>query len=238
MSYQSLVNKKKTLIGIFIGIVVVSSLLIINQFLIHSRIYYRISYNGDINDLDKIVEKSEYFDYPMYCKYRNTFGIVYNLANSEYVHYIDNDFITNLKAQITYDREKFHIFPFYEHHFALSFEATNESLLYLSYNNDSIIKLEDQNHTEIFSALEGHYENSSTFWEGSWYLNFTLLPFSPISNSIIQLNDSILVKMNLDYEYYYGFNGAENIIVEQYLCFNSNHHIIFVSIPKAYLIVA
>jgi hypothetical protein len=117
-------------------------------------------------------------------------------------------------------------------------EAINESLLYFSYNNDSIIKLEDETHTEIFSARENHYENSSTFWEGSWYLNFTLIPFSFDLNSTIQLNDSILIKMNLVYDHVYGNVGAESLLIKQFLCFNSNFQIIFVFIPLTSLIVA
>ncbi len=231
-------DTKKALIGIFIGALVLTSLIFINHFLILSRIYYRTSYDGNVKNLEDIIEKSEIFDYQKYCKCRDYFGIVHNATNYDYFYHIDNDSISNLKAKIMNDHENFHFYPFYEHHFTYSSGATNESLLYFTYNNNSIIKLEDQAHTEVFSAHERHYENSSTFWEEIWYLNFTLIPFSSGLNSIIQLNNSILIKMNLHYDYDYAFGESNTLIIEQFLCFNSNYQIIFVYIPNTAWIVA
>ena len=216
----------------------ITSLIIINHFLILSRIYYKISYNGDVNDLEKIVEKSELFDYQRYCKYRDYEGNIHNITNSDYFYHIENDFIANLKTKIINDREKFHIFPFYGHNFVYSLEATNESLIYATYNNDSIIKLEDSTHSEIFNNLFGYHEGNPIFRDDYFYVNFSIIPFALDLNSTIQINNSIIVKMNLDYDYDYGINGAEDIIVEQYLCFNSNYTIIFISFPKASRIIA
>lgn len=231
-------NTKKALIGIFIGVIIFTSLIVINHFLTLSRIYYKISYDGDVNDLQTIVEKSELFDYQKYCTLRDFEGTIYNLTSYAYFYHIDKNFIDSLKTKITNDQMKFQMNPFYAHHFTYSLDASNESLLYFTYNNNSIIKLDDGTHTDIFSARENHYGNSSTFWEGSWYLNFTLIPFSPNLNSTIQLNDSILVKMNLVYDYIYGNVGAESLLVDQFLCFNSNYQIVFVYIPINSLIVA
>ena len=231
-------NPKKALIGIFIGALVVTSLIFINHFLILSRIYYKISYNGDVNDLEKIVEKSELFDYQEYCKYRDEKGNIHNVTNSDYFYHIENEFIANLKTKITNDRERFHMFPFYGHNFVYSLKAINESLLYAMYNNDSIIKLEDSTHSEVFNNLFGYHEGNLISRDEYFYVNFSIIPFTLDLNSTIQINNSILVKMNLDYDYDYGFNGAEDIIVEQYLCFNSNYTIIFISIPKASRIIA
>lgn len=214
------------------------SLIFINDFLTLSRIYYKISYNGDFNDLEMIVGKSEVFDYQKYCTLRNFEGTIYNLTNFDNFYHIDKDYINALKTKIANDHMKFHVYPFYEHHFTYSFEATNESSLYFTYNNNSIIKLEDETHTEIFSALEWHYENSTPFWEGIWYLNFTLIPFSFDLNSTIKISDSILVKMYLNYDHIYGNVGAENLLIEQFLCFNSNYQNIFVFIPLTVLVVA
>jgi hypothetical protein len=232
------VNPKKAIIGIFIGALGVTSLIIINHFLILSRIYYRTSYNGNVNNLEEIIEKSELFDYQKNCKYRDSFGIVHNATNAEIFYHVDRNFINNLKTKIAKDHEEFHLYPFYEHHFAYSFEATNESLLYFTYNNNSIIKLEDETQTVLFSARESHYENNPTFWEGGWYLNFTLIPFSFDLNSTIQISDSILVKMNFNYDHVYGNVGAEFLQVDQFVCFSSNYQIIFVFIPLTGLIVA
>ena len=185
-----------------------------------------------------IVGKSELFDYQKYCTLRDFDGTIYNLTSYDYFYHIDKEFIDSLKIKITKDHLKFQMNPIYSHHFTYSLEATNESLLYFTYNNYSILKLEDENHKEIFSARENHYENSSTFWEGSWYLNFTLIPFSLYLNSTIQLNNSILVKMNLAYDHIYGNVGAESLQVDQFLCFNSNYQIIFVFIPFTCLAIA
>jgi len=37
------------------------------------------------------------------------------------------------------DKQKFHLFPDYQHNFIYSVEIINESLIYLTYNNNSII---------------------------------------------------------------------------------------------------
>ena len=231
-------NRKKTLIGIFIGILVITSVIFINHFLILSRIYYRTSHVGNVNNLEEIIEKSELFDYQKYCKYRDYSGIIHNASTSEIFYHIDRNFINDLKTKIVKDHEEFHLYPFYEHHFEYSFEATNESLLYFQYSNNSIIELEDETQTEIFRAHESHYENGTTFWEESWFLNFTIIPFSLDLNSTIQIHDSILVKMNLDYDHVYGNLGAESLLIEQFVCFNSNYQIVFVYIPRTGLIVA
>lgn len=231
-------NPKKALIGIFIGVLVLTSLIIINHFLILSRIYYRTSRDGNVTNLEEIIEKSELFDYQKYCKCRDYFGTVHNATDSNIFYHIDRNFIDNLKTKLAKDHEIFHLYPFYEHHFVYSLEATDESLLYFSYNNNSIIKLEDETKTEIFSARESHYENNTTFWDGSWYLNFTLIPFNSGLNATIQLNDSILTKMNLQYDYDYALGESNTLIIEQFLCFNSNYQIIFVYIPWTAWIVA
>ena len=99
-------------------------------------------------------------------------------------------------------------------------EATNESLIYLTYNNNSIINAEYANHTEIFTAQSGYYDNNSRYWEGNWYLNFTLIPFAPNSSSTIGLNDIFLVKMNLYYHHYYGLGGSIDLTIEVYIFLN------------------
>ncbi|MEJ2294798.1 MAG: hypothetical protein P8Y23_08510, partial [Candidatus Lokiarchaeota archaeon] len=62
----------------------VTCLIFINHFLILSRIYYKISYNGNVNDLEKIIEKSESFDYQQYCKFRDFEGNLHNITNPDY----------------------------------------------------------------------------------------------------------------------------------------------------------
>ena len=93
-------------------------------------------------------------------------------------------------------------------------------MIYLSYNNNSIIKAEYANQTELFRAGFGH-----------WYLNFTQIPFAPNMSSTIILSYIFLVKMSLEYDIAWGFGGAENLKIEQFLIFNSNFQIMSVYIP-------
>ncbi|TFG23063.1 MAG: hypothetical protein EU533_03560 [Promethearchaeota archaeon] len=209
----------------------------VNQIQILSRIYYRTIYLGSIKDIEKIIERSESFEYQKYCKYRDFLGDLHNLSN--YNYHIDRDLILYLKSEIIADRNKFHFYPFYGRNFEYVLEVTNHTLIYLTYNKNTIMKAEDVTHSEIFTSFEWYYENNSLFWEGSWFLNFTLLPFSYDFASTLPINNSILVKMNLHYDYDYGFGtGAEDLLIEQFLCFNSNFQIIFVCILFAALLMA
>ena len=120
-------------------------------------------------------------------------------------------------------------------------EVTNESLIYLTYNNNSIIKAEYANHTEIFAADRcwDYYHNKYTpNWEGNWYLNFTYIPFTPSNSSTIVLNDIFLVKMNFESTFDCGIQCSENLRIEQFLCFNSNLQTMFVYFPLSSFAVA
>ena len=216
------------IIGIITGIIISSSLFI-NNFIILPRIYYRVNYKANIPNFESIIEKSELFEYQKYCNYRTFMGVGYNISGSD--NYINKEFIESLKLKIDKDKEKFHLHPFYRHNFIYSFEVSNESLIYLTYNNNSIIKAEYANQTEIFTADKDYYENNTLFWAGHWYLNFTQIPFAPNMSSTIIVSNILLVKMSLEYDFAWGFGGSENLKIEQFLIFNSNFQIMFVYIP-------
>jgi hypothetical protein len=139
--------------------------------------------------------------------------------------------LNSLKLKIEEDKTKFHFYPFYSHNFVYSLEASNHSLIYLTYNNNSIIKAEYENHTEIFTAQSGLYANSSLYWVGNWYLNFTQIPYALNSSSTVALNDVFLVKMNLEYYHKYGHGESLYLRIEPFLCFNSNFQVMFVYFP-------
>ena len=120
--------------------------------------------------------------YQKYCLCRDSWG-VYNLSDVGYYYHIDREFVDFLKVNIDEDKERFYVYPFFHHHFSYSLEVTNQSLVFLTYNNNSIIKAEYQNHTEIFASQMGL---------GNWYLNFTQIPFAPNTSSTIILNDIFL----------------------------------------------
>ncbi len=61
------------LLIIIIGIIIPFSL-IINNFTILTRIYYKINYDVHIQNSESIIEKSELFEYQKYCKYRDDWG--------------------------------------------------------------------------------------------------------------------------------------------------------------------
>ncbi len=224
---------------IITGLILTFSI-IINNSIILTRIYYKIDYKGNVQNFESIIDKSELFEYQKYCLCRDYLGDVYNLSDKVYLYHIDRELIEYLKLQIEEDKTIFHLFPFYSHDFIYSLEATNESLIYLTYNNNSIINAEYVNHTEIFTARWGLYDlydNNSLYWEGNWYLNFTFIPFAPNSSSTIVLNDVILVKMNLKYHHDYMFGGSLDLRIEPFLCFNSNLQMMFVYFPFTYSIV-
>ena len=224
------------IIIIITGLIIAFSL-IVNNSIILTRIYYKINYEGDFQNFESIIEKSEYFEYQEYCKYRDYGGEVHNVSDVDYLYHIDREFIESLKLQIESDKKKFHFYPSFSHNFIYSLEVSNESLIYLTYNNNSIIKAEYANHTEIFTARSGHYDNNSLYWEGNWYLNFTLIPFAPNSSYTIVLNDVFLVKMNLKYHHKYGLGGSLDLRIEPFLCFNSNLQVMFVYFPFNPLVV-
>lgn len=224
------------LIVIIIGFLIAFSL-IINNTIILSRIYYKINSTGDILNFESLIEKSEIFEYRKYCLSRDYLGKVHNLSDVGYIYYIDEEFIDSLKLQIDEDKTKFHLYPFFSHNFVYSSDVTNESLIYLTYKSNSIIKAEYANHTEIFTARSGLYDNGSLYWIGSWYLNFTVIPFIPNISSNIALNDTLLVKLDLTYHHDYRFGGTQDLMLETYLGFNSNFQVLFVYMPFNPLVV-
>ena len=175
------------LLGLIItGSLITAFSLIINNYIILTRIYYKINYKIEIQNSEIIIEKSELFEYHLF------FAVYYH---------IDRDIVEALKSKIEDDKEKFHFSPLYRHILIYSLEATNESLIYLTYNNNSIIKVDYVNQTEIFVVQSN--------WERNWYLNFTLIPPTSSISSTIILNNVILVKMNLNYDYIYSGLGVK-----------------------------
>ena len=211
-------------------------ILIINNSIALSGIYYEINYKGTVQNFEVLIEKSESFEYKKYCKYRDSWGEGPVNTSEYYYSNIDRDLIDSLKLKIDIEKEKFHLYPHDCYTLFYSVEVTNQSLIYLTYNNNNIIKAEYANHTEIFSAerVWDYYNNNYTQnWEGNWYLNFTLIPFVPSNSYTIALNDTFLVKMNLEYQYSCGVACYGNIKMEQYICFNSNIKTTFVYFPFA-----
>ena len=224
--------KRKLKIGLIIFGIIVPLFLVVNNFIIFAAsIFYRITYPTNIQNFDDIIEKSELFDYEKYCTYRDYSGEDHNLSRSDPYDYIDRVFIESLKLQIDEDKKKFHFFPFHQLNFIYSLEVSNESLIYLTYNNNTIIKAEYADHTEIFTASMAFWDINSPHWMGVWYLNFTHIPYALNKSSTIILSNTFLVKMNLNYHSTSNFWDSQHLTIEQYLLFNSDFQIMFVFFP-------
>ncbi len=224
--------RRKLKIGLLIMGIIVPLFLVVNNFIILTRLYYKVNYSAKIQNSGSIIEKSELFDYLKYCRYRNYKAKIQNLSRSSYPYHIDREFLESLKNKIDDDKKKFHIDPFYRNSFIYSLEVSNESLIYLTYNNNTVIKAKYGNHTEIFAAKWEQWGDNNPYWDGSWYLNFTQIPFAQNSSSTIALNNIYLVKMQLEHDH--SANWASSYLtIEQFLVFNSNFQITLVYIPPS-----
>jgi len=233
----------KTKHKIAVIIVIIFSLIfalyfIINFSLIQRRIYYKTNYKGEIPDSETLIEKSESFPYEKHCKYRGYSGEVHNVSEGDHYYHIDRQFIDSLIETIDQDKQKFHLYPFFRHNLNYTAEATEEPMISLRYNNNSIIRAQYSNNSEIFSAQEGYFENGTSFWMGNWFLNFTQIPYVKNSSYLIDLKDVLLVKMNVEYHYEKDFGVFESLTIKQFLCFDTNFHAIFVYFPIAAKIVS
>lgn len=189
-----------------------------------------------MHNLEAVIEKSELFDYEKYCKYRDSWGEGPLNTSDSYYRNIDRKFVESLRLEIDREKKKFHLYPGDHYNFIYTVEITNESLIYLTYNNDNVIKAEYANYTEIFAAercWDYHNNKYKPNREGNWYLNFTQIPSAPTNSSTISLNNTLLVIMNLDYHYSCGFACSGDVFMVQFLCFNSNIETIFVFFPFA-----
>ncbi|KKL73415.1 hypothetical protein LCGC14_2075150 [marine sediment metagenome] len=225
-------QKNVLIIMVIIGIIIPSSL-IINHFTILTRIYYKVNYKINNQSFENIIEKSELFDYLKYCKYRglDKRGEIQNLSRSDSYYHIDRVFLESIKMEIEEDKKKFQIFPFHELYLIYSLEVSNESLIYLTYNNNSIIKAEHADHTDIFTARWVRWEDNPPNWIGNWYLNFTQIPFALNDSSTIMLSNIFLVKMNLIFHDVFNYWTASFLTIEQYLFFNSDFQVMLVYFP-------
>ena len=220
---------------IITGLILTFSI-IINNSIILTRIYYQVSYDASIQNSETLIEKSEVFEYEQHVKYRDYPGEIHNLSRSHYPPYIDREYIESLKLKIEADKRKFHLFPAYQHNFIYSVEVSTESLIYLTYNNNTIIKVESENNTEIFRAELAFWDPNSPHWTGTWYLNFTQIPFALNDSSAITLNDIFLVKMKLKYNQVISLWTDSYLTIEQCLFFNSDFYIMFVTIDAVNIV--
>ena len=212
----------------------ISIIIITGQLLILTRIYYRTYYEGDLQNFDYLVDKVESFDYIKFVKDQGH-DQGSNLRKNSGT-YIDRDYIEYLKEKIDRDFPKFHWWPFHTHNFHYTFNATEESQIFFTYNNNSIIAGQYEDSRAIFVA----YMYNDLIWEGKSFINFSQVPYVSENNtnnydpfyqsSTISLNNTILIKMELYYHYVRTAFGHKTCSTEQFIVVNSNYQIIFIYI--------
>ena len=196
----------------------------LNLTIIKSRIHYFIDYEVQGSNREEIITKVETLNYTVYLNN-------YLEGYEEYKSFVNADFVQYLKSRIENDT-KFHWEMFYRHYLRYFFTAENHSKLYLTYNNNTIFNVKDQNNQSLLSV-------ENYFWtENAWYLNFTQLSYVYSDNITILLDNVIFIEINLDYGYHCGNLCALSYNINQYLVLNTKLEPIMIFIPYTGLAVA
>lgn len=195
-----------------------------NSIIIKQRIYYVIEYDVQGANKENVINKVEFFDYPSNLSN-------YNEGDNNYKSYVDAEFVGYLKSRIENDTT-FKWDPLYEHYLNYFFIAENHSKLYLTYNNNTIFGLKDQNNRSLL--LVENYD-----WDDiAWYLNFSYLPYVYSTNSTILLSNAIFIEINLDYGYYCGNLCGLWYTINQYLVLSNTLDVLMIFIPHTYYAIS
>jgi len=187
-----------------------------NVIVIRPRIYYIIDYSVNLSSREEIIHKVEDLNYTAYLhnfySYYEYFGI-----NS----YVDSDLIYLLKSRIENDIG-FKLWPFYEHYLRYSFLAENHSRLYLTYDNNTIFSIKDQNNQSLFLLADCGCIGLA------WYLNFTQIPYVYGDKSTVMFSDFIFVEINLEYKWLCGYICEHSHSFKQYLVLGENLEVVLI----------
>jgi len=197
---------------------------ILNLTLIKSRIYYFIDYDVQGSNREEIITKVETINYTVYLNN-------YLEGNRGFKSYVDADFVQYLKSRIENDKN-FQWEMLYEHYLRYYFIAENHSKLYLTYSNNTIFSVKDQNNNSLF--LVENYD-----WDYvAWYLNFTQLSYVYSDNTTILLSNAIFIEIHLDYGYYCGSLCGLWYTIDQYLVLNTKLDALMIFIPHTYYVIS
>jgi len=212
---------------LLIGLLVVGIILypvFYNLIVIRSRIYYIIDYDVQGSNREEIISKVETLNYTAYLN--NYFEV-----DDEYKSYIDTDFVVYLKSRIENDTN-FQWEMLYEHYLRYFFIAENHSKLYLTYNNNTIFSVKDQNNHSLL--LVENYD-----WDAvAWYLNFTQLSYVYSDNTTILLSNAIFIEIHLDYGYYCGNLCGLWYSIDQYIMLSTNLEALMIFIPHTRYVIS
>ncbi|MFX1239803.1 MAG: hypothetical protein ACFFA7_00995 [Promethearchaeota archaeon] len=137
--------------------------------------------------------------------------------------YADRDLINFLMERIE------NYTGFHSHHLYYSFLAENHSKLSLTYNNNTIFSLKDQDNQSLILKKDG-------WWQSSWYLNFTQIPYVYGDNSTLGLSELIFVEINVEYVHVGCWVCYEEYSCNQYLLLDKNLDIVLIFINYYYFI--
>ncbi len=235
------IKKFKIILLLLILIVSISISFPIINAIVLNNIYFRINYEVNIADSDNIVDRFETFEYYQYLKKHDRYGETHDISKfnqsvyQSFYNYIDREYIDYLINKINQDRKKFHWWLGHYHHLSYTFNATEHSRLYFAYSDTTIYNATFENMEEIF-VVESDWESDN--YVGNWYINFTYVPSVGDEPIIIPLNDTILVKMFIEYDYLFGNVGGIFYQIPQYIALSSDLQIIFIYVPLTGIIVA
>ncbi|MFX1595314.1 MAG: hypothetical protein ACFFBK_04545 [Promethearchaeota archaeon] len=215
-------KRRESLICIFVVSLFIVGIILFpvlyNVIVIRSRIYYIIDYSINLSNRDEIIYKVENLNYTAYLHNLN-YDYQYFGINS----YVDRDLIHFLKSRIEKDIG-FKWWPSYQHYLRYSFLGDNHSKLYLTYSNNTIFSLKDQNNQSLL--LRG-----DKYWEGfDWYLNLTQIPYVYGDNATLILSELIFVEINVEYEWTCGYVCFHEYLFKQYLLLSKNLDIMLIFI--------
>ena len=193
----------------------------------------------DEKKTEKLIDHVETLDYPSLIKYHDAMGEIHNLTNYYFdghfnTHYIDREYVEALKEEVRGDSKRFHWWPGHYHYFDYLLNVTEETNLYFTYNNNTMIRAQYGNYEDIFD-VERDYSTKKRV--GNWYINFTQIPYV-VNQTSISLNNTFLVKMILKYDYLFGNVGGIFYEVEQFLVLDEKFQVIFIYIPLVLVAVA
>ncbi|MFW9873748.1 MAG: hypothetical protein ACFFG0_11640 [Candidatus Thorarchaeota archaeon] len=212
---------------ILIGLLVMGIILFpvfYNLIAIRSRIYYIIVYDVQGMNREEIIDKVEMLNYTAYLNN-------YIEINENFKSYVDRDFVMYLKNRVGNDTS-FKWEMLYRHYLRYYFIARNHSKLYLTYNNNTIFNVKDQNNQSLFLV------ESYDWADVAWYLNFTLLPYVYNNNSTILLSNGVFIEINLDYGYYCGNLCGLWYSIDQYIVLSTTLDILMIFIPHTGIMVS
>lgn len=189
--------------------------------IINQKGYCNIEYDVEGSNREDIINKVETLNYTSYL------NNIEDLNDEDYKSYVDRDVVDFLRDRIDANYQCY----LYDHNLTYFFVAKNHSKLYLTYDNNTIFSVKDQDNDSLLLVENYGWNNIA------WYLNFTQLPYIYYENSTILLGNVIFIEIHLDYYYKCGILGLTEYYTDQYLVLSSNLDVLMIFIPHPYLFI-